>query len=349
MEHATRARSPLALAALLAFPMLLAAACVPAEAVPCQDLDGDGYGSDNDPACLFAGTDCDDGDPWINPGAQEICGNGKDDDCSRGDEPCPQPRCEDNDGDGYGVGPLCLGPDCDDNNNRIHPGAGEVCGDGIDNDCADGDRACPPSCSDADDDGYGEGAGCWGPDCNDRDPAINPGAFEVCGDGIDNDCSGGDEVCLPRCGDGWLSLGTVAGTDMTTVGDVSVPDPTMGSPWILLSPGVLPGDEGTAWVGWVFDAELAPCVTDLSIFVYAFDDSSIGSGADISFDAGDGTPGERIANIDADEMWYGGTMTTDDHLACDVHTCVLWVVIDAEMLDLTHVREAEAAVYLDLI
>jgi len=89
-------------------------------------------------------------------------------------------------------------------------------------------------------------------------------------------------------------------------------------------------------------------VTELSVFVYAFDDSSIGTGADIAFDAGDGTPGERIANIDAEEMWYGGTMPVDDHLSCDFHTCILWVVIDADMLDYTHVRDAEAAVYLDL-
>ena len=44
------------------------------------------------------------------------------------------PGCVDHDGDGYGVGADCLGPDCDDTNNAIHPGAAEVC-DGVDNNC----------------------------------------------------------------------------------------------------------------------------------------------------------------------------------------------------------------------
>jgi hypothetical protein len=34
--------------------------------------------------------------------------------------------------------------DCDDANPSIRPGAEEVCGDGVDQDCADGDAACPP-------------------------------------------------------------------------------------------------------------------------------------------------------------------------------------------------------------
>ena len=32
-------------------------------------------------------------------------------------------------------------------------------------------------------------------DCNDSNSDINPGATEICGDGIDNDCSDGDEAC----------------------------------------------------------------------------------------------------------------------------------------------------------
>ena len=41
--------------------------------------------------------------------------------------------CIDNDHDGYGIG-CAAGPDCDDNNPAVHPGATEVC-NGIDDDC----------------------------------------------------------------------------------------------------------------------------------------------------------------------------------------------------------------------
>jgi hypothetical protein len=44
------------------------------------------------------------------------------------------PTCVDLDGDGYGMGPGCRGPDCDDANPSSFPGATELC-DGRDNDC----------------------------------------------------------------------------------------------------------------------------------------------------------------------------------------------------------------------
>jgi hypothetical protein len=59
-----------------------------------------------------------------------------------------------------------------------------------------------PCATDADGDGYGEGAACTGPDCNDNDASINPGATEICGDGIDQDCDGEDEICIEICDDG---------------------------------------------------------------------------------------------------------------------------------------------------
>jgi len=66
---------------------------------------------------------------------------------------------------------------------------------------------------DVDMDGFGGGApvgafGCFPPeagtvgevfgiDCDDADPLVNPGALEVCGDDLDNDCLGGDKQCGP--------------------------------------------------------------------------------------------------------------------------------------------------------
>jgi hypothetical protein len=44
---------------------------------------------------------------------------------------------------------------------------------------------------DTDGDGYTENQG----DCNDSDAAVHPGAAEICGDGIDQDCNGSDVAC----------------------------------------------------------------------------------------------------------------------------------------------------------
>lgn len=78
--------------------------------------------------------------------------------------------CFDEDGDGYGVGRDCAGPDCDD---RDEEHAVE---------CPH-DVAYP--CMDGDGDGYGEGRGCDGPDCDDTNPHCN----EYC-----------DASCLNRTG-----------------------------------------------------------------------------------------------------------------------------------------------------
>ena len=47
------------------------------------------------------------------------------------------------DDDGYGIGVGCADTDCDDSEPLAWTGAPEVCGDGVDNDCVDGDAGCP--------------------------------------------------------------------------------------------------------------------------------------------------------------------------------------------------------------
>ncbi len=144
---------------------LLSAGIDQCQETPPIDDDGDGYYAAPD------GDDCDDGNPDVNPGAEEVC-NAVDDDCNGLTDEAP-----DEDGDAYSV---CNG-DCDDQNPDVHPNAVDGC-DGIDNDCdnlidEDGDV-------DFDGDGF---TVC--DDCNDSDAFVYPGATELCDD-IDNDCDG---------------------------------------------------------------------------------------------------------------------------------------------------------------
>jgi hypothetical protein len=58
-------------------------------------------------------------------------------------------QCCDNDADGY-TGVQCTGgDDCLDTNPAVHPGATEICGNGLDDDCVGGDEACPGPCAGA--------------------------------------------------------------------------------------------------------------------------------------------------------------------------------------------------------
>jgi|GEM_PF-975443 len=167
------------------------------------DNDGDGF--------TPATGDCDDTDGTINPNAIENCSDQIDNDCNGlvdiqdpNAVDCPI-NCTDNDGDAYATNDGACGPvDCNDSDPFINPGATEICGDGIDNDC-DGsvDEGCDVSCADLDGDGF-QDASCGGTDCNDNDATINPGAAEVCGNDVDENCNGAsDDTCL-TCPDGSL-------------------------------------------------------------------------------------------------------------------------------------------------
>lgn len=87
--------------------------------------------------------------------------------------------------------------DCAPQNPAVHPGAGEVCGDGIDNDCSG-----VAEDKDADADGHVDLA-CGGDDVDDDNPAVNPRVAEICADGLDNNSNllidTDDPVCAPGC------------------------------------------------------------------------------------------------------------------------------------------------------
>ncbi len=119
----------------------------------CWDDDGDGY---QDEAC--GGDDCDDGDPGVNPGAEESaaagnCADGKDNDCDGLTDTDPEcDACTDDDGDGFAVeGGECGLVDCDDTDPLVYPGYIEStgmgnCADGKDNDCDGLTDAADPGC-----------------------------------------------------------------------------------------------------------------------------------------------------------------------------------------------------------
>jgi hypothetical protein len=61
-------------------------------------------------------------------------------------------------------------------------------------------------CIDSDGDGYGKtGLDCMfsAPDCDDSNPDRSPGKKEICGNGIDEDCSGKDKSCV-QCNQGTI-------------------------------------------------------------------------------------------------------------------------------------------------
>jgi hypothetical protein len=176
------------------------------------DNDNDGFASD---------VDCDDNDATVYPGAPELC-DGKDNDCNGeiDDNVLLITYYFDNDLDGFGdpnntiedcvhpQGYVTNNSDCDDDDPTIYPGAPELCDD-KDNDCnglVDENLATTVYYMDNDGDGYGGGSAgdfCSDPgfgytlisgDCDDDNNEINPGAIEIPGNGIDENCDGLDEI-----------------------------------------------------------------------------------------------------------------------------------------------------------
>jgi len=170
----------------------------PTQVIPTwyRDADGDGYGNPSlslqaciQPDFFYVAnnTDCNDSDPSVNPGATEIPGNGKDDDCNPA---TPDVPAVDSDGDGV--------YDASDNCPTVYNPT----------------QVIPTWYRDADSDTFGDPgnttSACTQPagyvtnntDCDDTDASIHPGATEDC-DRTDNNCNGTiDEGCPDADGDG---------------------------------------------------------------------------------------------------------------------------------------------------
>lgn len=245
--------------------------------------------------------DCDDTIPEVFSGAEETC-DGLDRNC----DGHPYDGAVDMhtyfldlDRDGFGgiefqdcgqtvPGWSSAGGDCDDDDPGSYPGAPDLCGDDVDQDCngMDGERVVSWY-ADGDGDDFGDRSevafeACYPAnhpgyvpnrlDCDDQDDTIHPRALELC-DGVDRDCDGEiDNASRPRTwyldgdGDGFgdplehVESGCAPGPDWVAEGDdCNDDDPSMIHNCPLDDPGVETqpvlcgcqhgGSLGWAWLG----------------------------------------------------------------------------------------------------
>jgi hypothetical protein len=207
------------------------------------DGDRDGFGGDEvETSCtapfgtVRAGGDCDDADPAVRPGADEVC-NGLDDDC-------------DGLADDGAEGETIWRPDDDNDGYGATEGGLTTC------------RA--PT-------GWTSNGG----DCDDAAPDVNPSETEICADGVDQNCDqlaygcgAGGLMELGLWGYAARSSASVAGFGAAVVGDIDldgdgVPDVAVGSPGETSSGA---GEDGvvriwsTGWTGGTTEATAARTV-----------------------------------------------------------------------------------------
>ncbi|WP_437478810.1 MopE-related protein [Sorangium sp. So ce1014] len=193
-----------------------------------RDDDRDGLGP-----TICGGSDCNDFNPSVFPGAPEICTDAADNDCN-GVGDCFDPACAA--GQDCGCTPSHAGERCengvDDDCDTLVDcfdadcsgtpvcgcSASEIgkCGNGVDDDCDgvfdcdDGNCGADPLCAcslqgelcdNRADDDCDLLVDCADPDCRNFFPCVcePPGSLERCEDGQDNDCDGRIDCADPQC------------------------------------------------------------------------------------------------------------------------------------------------------
>jgi len=154
--------------------------------------------------------------------------------------------CPDRDGDGHGWQFCAGGDDCDDTNPAVHPGATELCDDGLDNDC-DG-RA----------DAVDEDCAIGATDCSMATPLV-PGSPQA--GAIIHDSSGGGMTRAP-CGEAnYFSMTLTELSDVEVTVTLSEPPPPTPVPGC---PECTPDGSFEYWFNLFFERTCGDVSTDLA-------------------------------------------------------------------------------------
>ncbi len=161
------------------------------------DADADGYYVSSTSACTSPGAnytstqgingDCNDASASVNAAGVEVCGNGIDEDCSGADLACAVPGCMNNTACNYNASATVSNGSCTFASTWY-----------LDSD-TDGYYVSSTSACTSPGATYTSTQGING-DCNDASASVNAAGVEICGNGIDEDCSGADLACaVPGC------------------------------------------------------------------------------------------------------------------------------------------------------